>query len=61
MLRVSWQIDTDADSPVDAARKALAVQRNPDSIATVFEVTDEDGKSVRVDLGEEEASDVPVR
>lgn len=36
--RVQWAIDLDAQSPEDAARKALAVQRDPESIATSFEV-----------------------
>lgn len=37
--RVKWEVDVDASSPEQAARKALAMQRNPESIATVFEVT----------------------
>ncbi len=36
--RVRWEIDVQADSHQEAARKALEVQRNEDSIATVFEV-----------------------
>ena len=35
---VTWVIDLDADSPEDAARKALDVQRDPESIATCFDV-----------------------
>ena len=61
MYRISWEIDIDADTPVEAARKALAVQRDPESIATVFDVTDERGKRVRVDLSKQEVADVPVR
>ena len=38
--RVSWIIDIWADTPEDAARLALVTQRDPDSIATVFEVSD---------------------
>lgn len=37
-FRVWWQIDLEADSPEDAAEKALVIQRNPESIATVFTV-----------------------
>lgn len=37
--RVVWEIDIDADSPEEAAQKALHIQRNPGSIATVFETT----------------------
>lgn len=38
---VSWDIDLDASDPVDAARKALAIQRDPGSWATVFTVRGE--------------------
>jgi hypothetical protein len=38
---VSWTIGIiEAEDPLDAASKTLAIQRDPDSIATVFEVTD---------------------
>lgn len=37
--RVTWGIDISADTPHAAAAKALAIQRNPESIATVFDVT----------------------
>jgi hypothetical protein len=36
--RVMWEIDMDAESAEEAARKALAIMRDPESIATVFEV-----------------------
>jgi len=36
--RVNWDIDIDAKSPQDAARQALAIQRDPTSTATSFEV-----------------------
>lgn len=35
---VRWEIDLDASDPVDAARKALAIQRDPRSWATIFTV-----------------------
>ena len=38
--RVHWEIDIEADSPEAAAREALAVHRDPDSIANVFEVAE---------------------
>jgi len=50
--RVSWEIDIDADSPREAAERALEIQRRPDSTATVFTVRDETGESIEVDLGE---------
>jgi len=37
-FRVSWVIDIEADSAEAAAREALRIQRDPDSIATVFTV-----------------------
>lgn len=33
---VRWEIELSATSHVDAARRALAIQRDPKSIATVF-------------------------
>ena len=38
LFRVRWEIDFLASDPTDAARQALAVQRDPESIATFFEV-----------------------
>lgn len=35
---VKWEIDIEADSPMEAAEKALEIQRDPDSIATCFKV-----------------------
>lgn len=51
MKRIRWEIDVDVRTPTEAARKALAIQRDPDSITTVFDVTDRDG-TVRVDLSD---------
>lgn len=55
---VKWEIEVDAESPVEAAKKALAIQRDPDSMATVFEVQDgwREGMrvEVKVDLSEQE-------
>ena len=36
--KVTWEIDLDARSPRAAAKEALRIQQDPDSIATVFEV-----------------------
>jgi hypothetical protein len=51
---VTWQIDIEAASPLEAARKALAIHRKPDSIATIFEVRCKTGKAAgwRYDLTE---------
>lgn len=49
--RVTWTIEVEADYARAAARRALEIQRNPESIATVFEVEDiETGKTHTVDL-----------
>lgn len=47
--RVTWAIDIEADSPLEAARKAREIQLDPDSTATVFDVTTKDTKAV-IDL-----------
>ena len=49
--KISWEIDIEADTPEDAVRQALAIQRDPESLATVFEVRDGYGGFIeRVDL-----------
>lgn len=40
---VTWTIQVDADSPEQAARIAGDIQRDPESTATIFHVTDETG------------------
>ena len=42
---VRWIIDIEVDTPEVAAQEALRIQRDPDSIATVFEVQDQDGNA----------------
>lgn len=50
---VTWVIDVYADSPVDAAKEAQTIQRNPESIATVFTVREfGTGEEVMVDAAE---------
>lgn len=54
---VVWHMDFIAASPHEAAQMALAVQRNPESIATIFNVSDCDDDDIGivcVDLQEEE-------
>lgn len=36
---VKWEIDIEADTPMDAALRAQQIQRSVTSIATVFRVT----------------------
>jgi hypothetical protein len=53
---VVWEIDLDADSPEEAARLAYSYQQNPESTATVFEVTEADSAEVvnlRVDVADD--------
>lgn len=50
--RLVWEIDIDAASPLEAAKEALAVMRDPSSIATVFDVFTLE-KQIRVDLEDE--------
>jgi len=35
---VSWKIEIEADTPREAAEEALEIQRDPESLATLFEV-----------------------
>lgn len=48
--RVEWAIDIEADTPEEAARLALEIQRDPASTAMVFTVTDEAGEVATIDL-----------
>lgn len=56
--QATWQINVDAETPVDAAKTALEIQRDPTSTATVFTVVSDTGKSTEVDL--QELGEVPV-
>lgn len=49
---VTWDINiSGARDPIDAARQALEIQRDPESIATVFQVIACDSKDkTRIDL-----------
>jgi len=38
--RVVWEIDIDADTPLEAAKEALSIQRDKGSEATYFYVVD---------------------
>lgn len=46
LYKLTWKIDIEAESPEEAALKALEIQRDPDSIATIFDVACE-GKYVK--------------
>lgn len=54
--RVTWVIEVEAESPREAAEEAQRIQRDPDSLATVFVVSEynnggEIQKTQSVDLG----------
>lgn len=48
--RVKWEIDIEASSPLVAARTALEIQRDPHSIANVFDVREPSGNNIAIDL-----------
>lgn len=48
--RVVWTLTVPAASALDAALFAQSVMRNPDAVASRFEITDEDGRYVVIDL-----------
>jgi hypothetical protein len=47
---VRWTIEIDAETPEEAAWKALEIQRDQDSLATAFDVCDKEGNHTWVDL-----------
>jgi hypothetical protein len=61
MKRVKWEIDLDEATAEAAATVALAIQRDPESTATVFDVACEDGKTVRVDLQRDHEQEPSLR
>lgn len=54
---ITWDIEIDADSPREAALKALEIQRDPNSTATVFSVYTEGGDFVQIDTLADDDSD----
>jgi len=50
---IVWTINVSAESPKEAAKEALRIQRDVNSIATVFDVFNE-GKMTHIDLINEE-------
>jgi hypothetical protein len=48
---VSWEIEVEAENPIEAAKLARAAQTQPNTRATVFDVFSEEAKdAIRVDL-----------
>lgn len=53
--KVRWEIDLEADSLIGAAQRAQEIQRNPESIASFFEVKRSNSKHWKlVDLLDKE-------
>jgi len=49
-FRIVWEVDVDADTPLEAAREAFSMMTDPESTAVVFSVTDPNGDTVTIDL-----------
>ncbi len=47
---VKWIIGIDANSPLRAAKEALRIQRDYNSLATLFQVDDNQGNRINIDL-----------
>ncbi len=48
-----WRIDLEGYTPEEAAREALQIQRDPESVATFFDVQDKaTGEIVRIDASD---------
>jgi hypothetical protein len=53
---IIWEIDIEAENAVEACRQALDIQRDKESMATVFSVFEEDSTDMTyVDLSEEQS------
>ena len=48
--KITWTINIDGKNPADAALEALKIMQDKESVATVFDVQDEQMKTMRVDL-----------
>lgn len=44
--KVVWEIEVEADTPLEAAKQAYAIQRDYNSTATYFKVVDSDDEYV---------------
>lgn len=50
VYRVVWTMDIEAESFEEAAQKALAIHRDPESIATIFNVQSLTGETRCIDV-----------
>lgn len=51
-FKVSWEIDIEAETPLEAAQQAWDIVRRPSSSANVFTVYAENGETEKIDLQE---------
>lgn len=49
---VRWTVEIDADSPEEAAKIARGFQLDPNSVATVFNVSTNEGDGAYIDVGQ---------
>jgi hypothetical protein len=49
LYKVTWEIEIDAETPEEAAKTAAKIQRDPESIATIFKVEDDFGFKQAID------------
>lgn len=49
---ITWKIDIfDAETPEEAMRRALAIMRDPESVATIFTAENQDtGERITIDI-----------
>ena len=52
-FRVIWEIDVEAETPLEAARLAQAMQKDPNSGANYFVVRHAEELDVHIDLSEQ--------
>lgn len=48
--RVTWEIDSDAETPEAAAQEADAVMRDPEALPPCFDVVDKEGVVTHIDV-----------
>ena len=56
---VKWVIGIDANNPLEAAKEALRIQRDYDSLATCFQVYDNYWNRTDIDLSEYVGKTIP--
>lgn len=60
LYRITWEIDLEDGSPIEGAKHALRIQRNPESIATVLQARPHNGRRVEGTLPTRRSIEGPV-